>query len=281
MKKILISLLCGFLAMVAVGCGDSSNDYVGVAGQQGPAGRTPSGSIAVNLSQADLSTLFSAQALAQGTQPIDPRIASFYLFAYDAAGNLVGSTAGQAINNIGLSLAIQGLQVLGFDVVLAGVDRAGNVVGAYQAENIFPVPNGVREIAAQAFYPIEGFVLPSDRPTPPTPVENIDVSVSFSGNIPQITFTGGNAFSVTAVPEDLIEAYETGNVGIEDFARIYTRASTNGTDALSSPTLLNSEIIGGTTTNLLFEGFEEGIDYQISVTRSNGEFGYIFHPLVP
>lgn len=267
--------------MVAVGCGDSSNDYVGVAGQQGPAGRTPNGSIAVNLSQADLSTLFSAQALTQGTQPIDPRIASFYLFAYDAAGNLVASTAGQAINNVGLNLAIQGLQILGFDVVLAGVDRAGNVVGAYQADNIFPVPNGVREIAASAFYPIEGFVLPSERPTPPTPVENIDVSVSFSGNVPQITFTGGNAFSVTAVPEDLVDDYEVGNISAEDFSRIYSRVSSNGTDAIASPILLNSAVIGGTSLNPLFEGFEEGIDYQISVTRSNGEFGYIYHPLVP
>ncbi len=267
--------------MVAVGCGDSSNDYVGVAGQQGPAGRTPNGAIAVNLSQADLSALFSAQALTQGTQPIDPRIASFYLFAYDAAGNLVASTAGQAINNIGLSLAIQGLQILGFDVVLAGVDRAGNVVGAYQAENVFPVPNGVREVAASAFYPIEGFVLPSDRPNPPTPVEDIDVSVSFSGNVPQISFTGGNAFSVTAVPEDLIENYETGNITPDDFSRIYTRASSNGTNAISSPTLLNSAVIGGTSLNPLFEGFEEGVLYQISVTRDDGHFGYIFHELVP
>lgn len=279
MKKILASLLCGFLALVAVGCGDSnSNDYNQVSGQQGAPGPATSGSIAAVLSAADLDAMFSAAALAQ---TIDPSITQFYLYAFDAAGNLVASTNTARVPGAGINLALQGLQLLNFDVVLAGLDSQGNLVGAYEAENIAPLPNGLREIGRDVFVILEGFVLPDDTNNPPTPDQNIDVSVSFVENVPQITFTGGNVQNVSAVPEDLIEAFSRGQVrpGSDDFARIYTRSGTS--DNISSPTLLNSAAISGTTTNLLFDGFEAGVVYQISVARTNGDFGFVNHVLVP
>ena len=279
MKKILASLLCGFLALVAVGCGDSnSNDYNQVSGQQGAPGPATRGSIAAVLSAADLDEMFSAAVLAQ---TIDPGITQFYLYAFDAAGNLVASTNTARVPGAGINLALQGLQLLNFDVVLAGLDSQGNLVGAYQAENISPVPNGLREIGRDVFVLLEGFVLPNTNNNPPTPNQNIDVSVSFVEDVPQITFTGGNVQNVSAVPEDLIEAFSRGQVlpGSDDFARIYTRSGTS--DNISSPTLLNSAAISGTTTNLLFDGFEAGVTYQVSVVRTNGDFGFVNHVLVP
>lgn len=284
-KKILISLLCSFVAVMSLGCGDSSNDYVGVGGQQGPPGPSPTGGIAVNLSQADLTRMFSPEALAQGSI-VDPRITEFHLYIFDAAGNLVAEdfsdwspTANQGLS---LSLAAYGLQMLNFNVVLAGEDANHNLVGAYQASNIFPLPNGLREVAASAFYPLDGFVLPDgNNGGGGEPVENIDVSVSFLDGVPQVAFTGGNAFSVAAVPEDLVEKYQSGRVSTDDFTRIYTRSSSNGTDSLSSPILLTDEIIPGSVVNPLFQGFEPGVNYQVSVVRLNQEFGYSYAVLAP
>lgn len=281
MKKILASLLCSFLAIVAVGCGGSSNDIgAQVSGQQVPATRSV-GSIGVVLSAEDLGDMFPSLAInAQGAAP--GAITRFYVFAYDAVGTEVARASTEYLPGSSLNLLLQGLQLLNFDVVLAGVDQAGNVVGAQRAEDIAPVPNGVREVGRAVFYPIEGFVLPTDI-TPPTPTENIDVSVSFSGNVPQVSFTGGNAFSVTAVPEDLIEDFQAGRVTPldDEYSRVYTRVSTNGTNAVSSPALLNSSVISGTVTNFEFEGFEAGVEYQISVVRMNGDFGFVNHELVP
>lgn len=280
MKKILASLLCSFLAIVAVGCGGSSNDVgAQVSGQQVPTTR-PTGSIGVVLSAEDLGDMFPSLVVnAQGAAP--GAITRFYVFAYDAVGTEVARASTDYLPGSGLNLLLQGLQLLNFDVVLAGVDQAGNVVGAQRAEDIAPLSNGIREVGRAVFYPIEGFVLPTDI-TPPTPTENIDVSVSFSGNVPQISFTGGNVFSVTAVPEDLIEDFQAGRITplSDDYIHIYTRVSTNGTNAISSPALLNSDIIAGTVTNE-FEGFEAGVEYQISVVRMNGDFGFINHELVP
>ena len=281
MKKILASLLCSFLALVAVGCGGSSNDVgAQVTGQQqGPVvGGT--GSIGVVLSAQDLAEMFPSLVLNQGNAP--SRISSFHVYAFDANGNVVATANTARLPGSSVNILLQGLQLLSFDVVLAAVDQYGNVVGAYAAEDVAPLSNGIREIGRATFYPLAGFVLPTNV-NPPVPTENIDVSVAFSGNVPQVTFTGGNAFSVTAVPADLIEDFQAGLITPldEEYARVYTRVSTNGTDALASPLLLNSTVVPGTVTNLDFEGFEEGVEYQVSVVRMNGDFGYIDAELVP
>ncbi len=279
MKKILASLLCSFLALVAVGCGGSSNDVgAQVSGQQVPTNTRPLGSIGVVLSAKDLGEMFPA-ARGQGAAGVT----RFYVFAFDAVGTEVARASTDNVPGSGLNLLLQGLQLLNFDVVLAGVDQAGNVVAAYEAEDIAPLPNSVREIGRATFYPIQGFVLPTGTTPPPTPTQNIDVSVSFSGNVPQVSFTGGNAFSVTAVPEDLIEDFKANRISplSSEFSRIYSRAATNGTNAISSPIRLNSDVIPGTTVVPGFDGFEAGVEYQISVTRMNGDFGFVNHELVP
>lgn len=281
MKKILVSLLCSFVAVMSLGCGDSSNDYVGV-----PSGPSQRGGIAVNLSQADLNRMFSPEALAQGSI-VDPRITEFHLYIFDAAGNLVADESSVWSNNANqapsLRLAAYGLQILNFDVVLAGEDANHNVVGAYQASDVFPLPNSLREVAASAFYPLEGFVLPDDNNNGGggQGVENIDVSVTFLEGVPQVAFTGGNVFNVAAVPEDLVEKYQSNTVSNNDLTRIYTRASSNGTDSISSPILLTDDVIPGTVVNPLFQGFEAGVNYQVSVVRSTDEFGYSYAVLAP
>lgn len=259
------------VAVASTGCGDSDNDFVVNGG--GGRNNLANQGIRVQMSAAELANLFPP-ATTQAV--VDPSIVTFYVFAYDAAGNLVAQ-ANTPNNGLGLDLLLTGLQLANFDVVLAGVDASGNLVGAYEAENITPVPNGLRVIGDEVFNALEGFVLPTNL-NPPNGNISIDVEVNEVEGQYEVSFDGGNARSVSAVPVELVNAISADPTNTELQARFLTEALTiTGTtgDPLTSPVVLTTEqSISGVVINQSFAGFT-GVTYRVTVDRSNGDTGFV------
>jgi len=153
-KNFVKLVMISFLAAVAVGCG-SSEDFVFTNNNNGPANQ----GFQIQLSQAELAAMFPPTI----NQSIDPNIVNFHVFVFDAAGNQVGNTIVVPNNQTNLDVLITGLVIAHFDVVLAGVDANGNVVAAYEAEDIVVIPNDIKVIGSQVFKALDGFVLPDGQ----------------------------------------------------------------------------------------------------------------------
>ncbi len=277
MKKIVSALVCSLVAVLAVGCG-SSRDHHHVP-QPTPGPGAPTGDLRILLSAAELAELFPAP-VAQALE--DPSIVEYRVFAYDAAGNLVTQVSQARVPGSSLDILLTGLQLLHFDVIVAGVDSTGELVGASASEDVVPVQNAVLEITREAFAPIDGFVLPDpDDGGDLGPVEGdevLDVSVAADNGLYRVSWDGEGGTEpillLSAIPLDLIDDVLDANMDPESAKRMYSAVSLTDADTLAQPFLLTNGSQEGVYYNPAFEGFD-GSEYRVTVTRENGDFGYI------
>lgn len=152
LKYLLFTLVVG---MLAVGCGSSSNhvdDYSYIPNQN-------LGSIRVVIQNDSLIGMFP-KTLSQAVE-INPNVVEFQLFVYGHNGTVIDSTT--VLNTFGndIDVIFSGLPVESSSVVLAGVDNDDEVVAAYAATGIMPLPNPYQLINANAFFPINDYELPT------------------------------------------------------------------------------------------------------------------------
>jgi hypothetical protein len=276
MKNLMKHLVLILFVAMFIGCG-SSEDYVSTNTGQ-PINPLVNQGFRVVFSATELATLFPAPVAPQGNPTLDPSITEFRIFVFDAVGQVVAESTYIPVPGQGLDIILTGLQLANFDVVVTGLDAAGNVVTSVEAQDVTPLPNALKILGAQVFNPLVGFVLPDPNNNGGQGQLNINVSVTEVQGEYEASWDGANARSVSAIPVELVNALANDPTNQTLQTRLATEALTitaASTDALSSPLVLTTnQTIPGVIINNSFAGFT-GVEYRVTVDRLNGDTGFV------
>lgn len=300
------------LAALVLGCGSSSDDQQ-ISGQQGNGQVPQTTGFRVFLTNANLAALFPAVAAPQANDLVNPAITSYTVFVYDANGNLITQASAPRTPGGNLDLLLTGLQLGGFDVVVAGLDANGGLVGAARAQNVVTVPNQLVQIAAEVFAPFQGFVLPGGNSTTTGTATtgtttggtstggstggttggsstggtagnlNMMVSVNLVGGVYEVTWDGGATGTgpvqvVSAGRLDVVNGLADGSIQPTDplvQQQIFGISALATQDSIAQPArLTTNQTLSGAIITPGFTGFDGSV-YRVSVSRTNGDTGFV------